>query len=135
MTRLLLAGTGALSLMASAAMAQMMQTTTTTVTPSPAVPTIVSSTASVGQSVTPDGVMTLSNTSVARDSTGKTTETTNSSTSYPLSSMITTTRKVVDVKDGVATETVTTRNAYPSPNATIPPQVTTTVRTYKVGED
>ena len=134
MTRLLLAGTGALSLMASAAMAQMMQTTTT-VTPSPAVPTIVSSTASVGQSVTPDGVMTLSNTSVARDSTGKTTETTNSSTSYPLSSMITTTRKVVDVKYGVATETVTTRNAYPSPNATIPPQVTTTVRTYKVGED
>ncbi len=68
----------------------------------------------------------------AVDSAGNKTNTTITNTSYPLTGMITTTKKTTSVVNGVATETTTITNTYP-PQANAAPQVTTTTRTYTVG--
>jgi hypothetical protein len=136
MTRYLLAGAAALGMMTSAALAQSSSSsTTTTVSPSFGAP-ITAGTSEVGVTANRDGRLTLMNGSASRDSSGKTIEVTNSSTSYPLTDMITTTKKTVEINNGVATETVTVAQSYPpSPQhpGGVPPVETTTTRTYVVG--
>jgi hypothetical protein len=135
MTRYLLAGVAALGMMTSAAIAQTSTTTTTTVAPSFPAPVTVG-TSEVGVTAGGDGRITLLNGSASKDSSGKTIEVTNTSTSYPLTDLITTTKKTVEIINGVATETVTTSQSYPpSPRhpGGVPPVETTTTRTYVVG--
>jgi hypothetical protein len=72
------------------------------------------------------------NGSYSRDSAGNASETTITNTSYPLTNMITTTKKTTYIANGVATETVTTTNTYPA-SSMMPPTVTTATRTYVVG--
>jgi hypothetical protein len=138
MTRLLLAGAAALGMMTGAAMAQSssgLTTTTedtTTVTPAYQAPTTTSSSATNGTAVRPDGDQTATVGSSSTDSDGNRTETTITNTSYPLTGMITSTRKTTRIVGSVATETVTITNTYP-PSAMGAPQVTTSTRTYIVG--
>ena len=139
MTRFLLAGAAALATMTGAAMAQSpgqaatQLTTTYTRYTSPAPgPVIVSSAASAGSAVHADGDQLATRGATSIDSAGNKTETTVTNTSYPLTGMITTTRKTTSVANGVATETTTTTHTYP-PSAMIPPQVSTATRTYVVG--
>src|SRR5258708_29634684 len=108
MTRFLLAGVAALATMTGAAMAQSGQTTiqnTTTITRPAVTPVIVSSSATTGTAVQADGDQTATSSFASADSTGSRTETTITNTSYPLSAMITTTRKTTRVENGIATET------------------------------
>ena len=135
MTRYLLAGAAALGIMTSAGMAQTYSSTTTTGTQTVSIPLTVGK-STVGISAAGDGRLTMLNGSSFRDSTGKTIETTNSSTSYPLTDLITTTKKKVEINNGMATETLTITQSYPpSPVGTPRPEpvVTTTTRMYAVG--
>jgi len=135
MTRFLLAGAAALATMTGAAMAQASgQTTTqeTTTVSQPAVaPVTVSSSATTGSAVRSDGDQTATRAASSTDSAGDKIETTITNTSYPLTGMITTTKKTTHIVNGIATETVTITNTYP-PSAMIPPQVSTATRTYVV---
>jgi hypothetical protein len=140
MTRFLLAGAAALVTMTGAVMAQSpapqsagqtsTQETTTIVSPATA-PLTVSSSATAGSAVRADGDQTATRGTSSSDSSGGKTETTITNTSYPLTGMITTTKKTTHVVNGIATETVTITNTYP-PSAMIPPQVSTATRTYVV---
>ena len=142
MTRFLLAGAAALATMTGAAMAQSTGQTTTqqaTTLTNPATlanpagaPVTVSSAASAGNAVHSDGDQTATRGATSIDSSGNKTETTVTNTSYPLTGMITTTKKTTKVANGVATETTTTTHTYP-PSAMIPPQVSTATRTYVAG--
>jgi hypothetical protein len=136
MTRYLLAGVAALGMMTSATMAQTSTSTSTTTTVAPSFPApVIAGTSEVGVTAGGDGRITLLNGSVSKDSSGKTVEVTNTSTSYPLTDMITRTKKIVEINNGVATETVTTSQSYPpSPQhpGGVPPVETTTTRTYVV---
>ena len=78
-----------------------------------------------------DGDQTATRAASSTDSSGDKTETTITNTSYPLTGMITTTKKTTHIVNGIATETVTVTNTYP-PSAMIPPQVSTATRTYVV---
>jgi hypothetical protein len=136
MTRFLLAGAAALGMVASAAMAQTSTSTSqTTTTTTPSAPVTISSGSTVGQSVTSDGVRTVTGGMSSKDSAGTASETTISNRTYPLSNMVTTTKKTTDIRNGVAVETETTTNAYPPGTATVPPVVTTTTKTSKVGAE
>ena len=117
MNRFLLASAAALSLMATAGMAATTTSETTEVTsaPPPVAPTTVSRTTAAQR--TPDGVQTLTSGVTARDGNGNVAGTTNSTRSYPLSNMITTTQKKIETINGVPTEVVTTTNSYPGSNA------------------
>jgi len=136
MTRFLLVGAAVLATMTGAALAQSSGQTatqeTTTITQPAAAPVTVSSSATTGSAVRSDGDQTATRGSAFTDSSGDKTETTITNTSYPLTGMITTTKKTTRVVNGVATEIVTTTNTYP-PSAMIPPQVSTATRTYVVG--
>jgi hypothetical protein len=136
MTRFMLAGVVPLAMMTGAAMAQSTgQTTTqqTTRLSNPtAVPTTVSSAATAGSALHSDGDQTATRGATSIDSSGNKTETTVTNTSYPLTGMITTTKKSTSVVNGVATETTTTTHTYPT-SAMIPPQVATATRTYVAG--
>jgi hypothetical protein len=137
MTRFLLAGAAALATMTGVAMAQspgQSATTQQTTTTTQAVPSpwTVSSKATLGNAVHADGDRTASAGASSVDSAGNKTNTTVTNTSYPLTGMITTTKKTTNVVNGVATETTTITNTYP-PQANAAPQVTTTTRTYTVG--
>jgi hypothetical protein len=150
MTRILLAGTAALGLMTGAVMAQSAITTITTtntgtpvggtltapVVTAPMVvpgPVIVSGSATNGHSVTDDGDQHFVAGTKTRDSAGNTSETTITNTSYPLTDMITSTRKTTNVSNGVATETTVTTNSFPSGRA--PSTTSTSTRTYAVGSN
>jgi len=138
MTRFLLAGAAALGMMTGVAMAQSSsgRTTTTedttTITPAYQAPWTTSNSATNGTAVRPDGDQTATSGSSSTDSSGNTTETTVTNTTYPLTGMITSTKKTTHIVGSVATETVTTTNTYP-PSAMGVPQVTTSTRTYIVG--
>jgi hypothetical protein len=136
MTRFLLAGAVTLATMTGAAMAQSTgQTTTqqaTTFTNPAGAPVTVSSAATAGNAVHSDGDQTATRGAAWTDSSGNKTDTTVTNTSYPLTGMITTTKKTTSVVNGVATETTTTTHTYP-PSAMIPPQVSTSTRTYVAG--
>ena len=136
MTRFLLAGAVTLATTTGAAMAQSTGQTTTqqaTILANPAgAPVTVSSAATAGSAVHSDGDQTATRGAVSTDSSGNRTETTVTNTSYPLTGMITTTKKTTSVVNGVATETTTTTHTYP-PSAMIPPQVSTATRTYVAG--
>jgi hypothetical protein len=133
MTRFLLAGAAALATMTGAAMAQSSaQSTTqetTTISQPAAAPVTVSSSATAGSALRSDGDQTATWGASSIDSSGGKTETTITNTSYPLTGMITSTKKTTHIVNGVATETVTITNTYP-PSAMIPPQVSTATRTY-----
>src|SRR4051794_6324373 len=120
MTRFSLAGAAVLGLISSAAMAQTSTSespavvapapilTSPTATPLAASPPVtVSSSASAGHSVQSDGRQTLSSGVAATDSTGQTSKTTVSTTSYPLSNMVTTTTTRTEIVNGVPKEVVT----------------------------
>jgi hypothetical protein len=130
MTRFLLAGAAALATMTGAAMAQSSTTTqeTTTVAPSVA-PGVVSNSQTIGSAVHADGDQTATSASSHTDSAGNKTVTTITNTSYPLTGMITSTKKTTNIVNGIATETVTTTNTFP-PSYNRPPEVTTATRTY-----
>ena len=140
MTRILLAGAAAFITMTGAALAQSAAQTTTQETtieqpataPVAVPPATVSSSETSGSAVHSDGDQTATRGTSFTDSTGARTETTVTNTSYPLTGMITTTKKSTSVVNGIATETVTTTHTYP-PSAMIPPQVSTATRTYVAG--
>jgi hypothetical protein len=131
MTRFLLAGAAAFGMMTSAVMAQSSasQTTTTTV---PSGPVVISSSATTGGEVRADGDLAVRSGTMSRDSSGNVTESTITNTTYPLTNMITTTKKTSNTVNGVTTETVTTTQTYPPVvgRPDVPP-VTTTTRTVK----
>jgi hypothetical protein len=131
MTRFLLAGAAALGMITSAALAQTMgttstQQTTTTTTPAMTAPVTVANSVSAGSALEADGRKTLKLGSSATDSSGNSTSTTNTTTSYPLSNLITTTHKTTTMVNGVPKETITTTQAYPG--ATTPPDVSTATK-------
>jgi hypothetical protein len=134
MTRFLLAGAIALVTITGAAMAQSPNqdsTTqeTTTITQPAASPRVVSSTATTGTATQSDGDQTATSASTSADSAGNKTQTTVTNTSYPLTGMLTSTKKVTQIVNGVATETITTTNTFPA-SSMRPPEVTTATRTY-----
>jgi hypothetical protein len=135
MTRFLLAGAAALGMISGAAMAQTSttETVTTTTSPLPA-PVNLASTSTNGTAVLPDGDQTSTASTANRESNGDRTETTVTNTSYPFSSMITTTRKSTKISNGLATETRTTTNTFP-PQYGRSPEVTTATRTYSVSSN
>jgi hypothetical protein len=138
MTRLLLAGAAALGLMTGAATAQSSghsSTTeeTTTITPAPSPPVTTSSSLTTGRGATADGDQTSTAGTSSTDANGVRTETVVTNKSYPLTNMITTTRKTTVTNKGVATETVTTTNTYPAAEKN-PPEVSSVTRTYIVGD-
>jgi hypothetical protein len=137
MTRFLLAGAAALATLSGTAMAQSGgpgSTTqeTTTITQPAVAPVITSNTVTNGSAVHSDGDQTAMAGTAFSNSAGNKTETTITNQSYPLTGMITTTRKTTRIVNGVATETVTTTNTFP-PWANAAPQSSTTTRTYIVG--
>jgi hypothetical protein len=134
MTRFLLAGAIALVTITGAAMAQSPNqdsTTqeTTTITQPAASPRVVLSTATTGTATQSDGDQTATSASTSADSAGNKTQTTVTNTSYPLTGMLTSTKKVTQIVNGVATETITTTNTFPA-SSMRPPEVTTATRTY-----
>jgi thiamine pyrophosphokinase len=140
MTRTLLAGAAALGMMTGAAMAQSTttQTTTTnlstsTTAPALSAPVIVSGSSTNGHSITADGDQHFVAGTMTRDSAGNTTDTTVTNTSYPLTDMVTSTRKTTNVSNGIATETTVTTNSFPSGRA--PATTSTSTRTYAVGSN
>ena len=136
MTRFLLTGAAALATMTGAAMAQSSgQTTTqdTTITRPAVAPVAVSSSATTGNAVRADGDQTATSATSSTDSAGNKTETAITNTFYPLTGMITITKKTTRVVNGTATETVTATNTCP-PSTNILPQVSTATRTYAVRE-
>jgi hypothetical protein len=128
MTRFFMAGAAALGMMSGAAMAQSTSMTQQTTTSIPAVsgPVTIANSVSAGSALQADGRKSLSDGSSSADSGGNSTSTTISTTSYPLSTLITTTRKTTTVVNGVPKETVTTTQAYP--NSPLPPETTTVTR-------
>jgi hypothetical protein len=139
MTRILLAGAAALGLMSGAVMAQSTITTTSTtntgvpVGGSLSAPVVVSGSSTNGHSVTADGDQHFVAGTKTRDSAGNTSETTITNTSYPLTDMVTSTRKTTNVSNGVATETTVTTNSFPSGRAA--GTTSTSTRTYTVGSN
>jgi hypothetical protein len=131
MTRFLLAGAAALGMMTGAVMAQTQtstsstQTTTTTTAP----PVTISNSTLTGSAVTADDVKTSTVGSGFGDSSGNATKTTISTTTYPLTDLVTTTKKTTQVENGVAKETVSTTQAYPASPNRMEPIVTTTTDT------
>jgi hypothetical protein len=137
MTRFLLAGAAALGVMSGAAMAQTStsETVTTTTSPlPPPLPVTVSSSSTTGGAVLPDGDQTSTSGTSSVDSSGNRTETSITNTSYPLSAMITTTRKTTRISNGQATETTTVTNTWPAAYGR-PPDVATSTRTYNVSSN
>jgi hypothetical protein len=134
MTRYLLAGAAALGMMTGAAVAQTSssETTTTTTTPAVVAPVTVSTSSSIGRAAMADGDQTATNSSTSRDSNGNVIETTITNQSYPLTGMVTTTKKTTHIVNGVATETTEMTNTYPA-STMRQPEVTTSTRTYTVG--
>ena len=133
MTRILLASTASLAILTCGAMAQ--STTTqesTSTTSSYSRPVNVSSSGKNVNAVQSDGDQTAARGTSATESNGDKTYTTVTNKSYPLTGMITTTRKTTHVVNGTATVTTTTTNTYPPANH-MAPQVTTTTRSYAVG--
>jgi type IV secretory pathway TrbL component len=139
MIRLLLAGTAALGMMTSAAMAQSSryssgQTTTdetTTITPAQA-PWTFKGTTTTGRGATADGVQSATSASTSTDTSGNGMQTTITNTTYPLSKMVMTTKKETTIANGVATEVTTITTTYP-PYDPRPPVVMTGTRSYVVG--
>jgi hypothetical protein len=136
MTRFLLTGAAALAMMTGAAMAQTTTSETTTTSTStvspPVAPVTITNSQTTGSAVTADGVKTSTTGLGARDSTGQAAETTVSTRTYPLTDLVTTTKKTVETKNGVGMETVTTTQAYPASPARPAPVVTTTSETHPV---
>ena len=80
--------------------------------------------------ILPDGDQTATNSASARDIDGGTTETSITNTTYPLTSVLTTTKTTKHIVNGVVTETVETTYTYP-PSYMRPPSVTTATRTMR----
>jgi hypothetical protein len=121
----MLAGAAALGLMTGAATAQTStSTSTTTITPvSP--PVTVSTSQSSERAVTSEGVKTVTGGATTSTSTGQMAGTTISTTTYPLSNMVTTTKKTIQMVNGQPMETTTITHAYPG-EPTPPPDTVTT---------
>lgn len=130
MTRILLAGAAALGMTAGVAMAQSTSSTSTTTTYTPPVTTSTSSLS--GAAITSDAVKTSTVGSGFTDASGNTSKTTISTTTYPLTDLITTTKKVTTMDNGVAKETVTTTQEYPAGPYRMQPIITSTTETHVV---
>ncbi len=129
MIKYILAGAAAFGMMAGAASAsEMTSQSTTTSQTTVAVPYNVTTT--TGHVVDADGRKTGVDGKVAHMNDGAVNGTVNSATTYPFSTLQTTTQKHVEMVNGVPVETVTTTHAYP-PGATIAP-VTSTSQTSKI---